>query len=145
MPTNIEIVSLYENSDGELSIDDICSLMPDLDKGLIRMVLENNSKLYREKHCAPAPMIVDKNLSSFNPDDDQLAHQAIRGLLLSENPSVALKAAKLIIDEKRGRRDVRSGLRKINFNINLLNTQLEQQKRARELATGEVIDIKTAA
>lgn len=128
--SNEQIVALYE---GGMSVEELCLAMPDLDRTAIKIALESGSKVYREKQA--------KSGEVFSSDEYDIARQVLAGLMInSESDQVKYRSAKLILDERLGRRD-QKGIKHINFNINLVNQQIAEAKLAEKRALEKVIDV----
>ncbi len=126
---NQQIKQLYETGEMEpLQIADVLSL----DEHSVKMVLISSSPKFRKQ--------AKKNKSLFTDSDMDMAKQKMVGLIYSEHDNVSFRAAKFIINENSGRHDIKN-VQNLNVNINLLNDQLVNAKKAIENGKNKIIDI----
>ncbi len=126
---NCQIKELYENGDMDpIQIAEVLSL----NEQDVKMVLISSSSKFRGK--------AKKNKSLFSEDDFAFAKNKMVGLIYSDHDNVAFRAAKFVINENSGRHDVQH-LQTMNINVNLLNDQLLNMKKAIQNGKDKVIDI----
>ena len=99
----------------------------------VKLALEASSSAYR-KQCVKQP----------EEEDETLA--VIRRIMLvnaDENPNVALKAAKYLRDEKKGRNDAKAGMNKSAGGINVIvfNDMLAESRRRVAEMKSKLIDV----
>ena len=99
-----------------------------LNETAVKTVLYANSAKYRE---AIGEKVDTKAALDYTVADEELANNVIRRVAqYSDNDATALKAAQYIKNERRGRNDVKAGVRRLNINVNVLNQHFEQAKAA---------------
>lgn len=126
---NTQIKELYENGDMEpIAIAEALSL----DEHSVKMVLISSSTKFRAK--------AKKNKALFSDDDFSMAKQRMAQLIFAEHENVAFRASKFILNENMGRNDVRN-IQNLNVNVNILNEQLINAKKAIENGKNKIIDI----
>jgi hypothetical protein len=117
--TNTQLISLYDNDD-QMTVEALASAF-DLEVESVKLALSAGSRRYMKE--------VESEPSLFTNDDERIAAETIKKLCYSEIDGVALKAATILIDEKRGRRDPRKNAKKIGvLNVNILNQYLTKGK-----------------
>lgn len=112
--TNAQIVSAYDNSD--ISVDELAQAF-DLEIGAVKMALNSGSKKFREN--------LKTSEEYFDKTDVDFARETMVGLMQCEIDAVRFKSAKYILDEKKGRNDVKE-LAHTNINVNLINIQMQR-------------------
>lgn len=115
-----QIVKSYENL--HLSLEDIAK-----DSGFpvdeIKSVLLQYSVLYRKE------MKAGNNFKDYTDEEALAAKHAIVSIMQStDDDNLKFRAAKLIRDDKLGRKDIAKNMKGLNVNVFLFN---EQMKRAR--------------
>src|SRR5438552_6917279 len=92
-----------------------------LDENSVKMVLISSSSKFRKE--------AKENKTLFSTDDFNLAKQKMAGLIFSDHDNVAFRASRFIINENLGRNDIQQ-VKLLNINVNLLNDQLVNMKKA---------------
>lgn len=116
-----QIVTSYETLG--LTVEQIANL-DGLEPAAVKAILYSNSALYRE---ANTPTSKDGDATEAGPDafnstDEQLALGVIRRVAqTSDDDNAALRAAMFIRNDKRGRLDVKAGLRDLRLNVSVIN------------------------
>jgi len=122
--TNTQIVSLYETSN--ISVEDIAENF-ELDTKAIKMVLLSGSPKYRR-----ALKVKDE---TFDDSEVAYAKQVMTQLLDCDVENVKYRAAKYVIDESKGRNDIKN-VQNTNINVNLIIN--DQMKRALSAANNAI-------
>lgn len=126
---NAQIKELYENGDMEpIQIAEVLQL----DENSVKMVLLGSSTKFRKA--------AKENKGLFTDDDFTQAKQKMAGLLYSEHDNVSFRAAKFILNENMGRHDIRN-VQNLNINVNILNEQILNAKKAIEKGKNKIIDV----
>lgn len=120
--TNSQIVSAYENSN--ISVDQLAEVF-DLEIGVVKMALNSGSRKFRQN--------LKESTEYFDKKDVDFARDAMVGLLQCEIDAVRFRSAKYILDEKKGRNDVKE-LSHTNINVNLINVQMQRAIEAADRA-----------
>lgn len=128
MMTNKQIVLAYE--EGKLSVKEIAEQFQ-IEEESVRIALAADSGEFRKE------LKKDKTFTEETLDN---AVQVMSTLLFSEHDHVKLKASKFIINEHKGRHDVKN-LKTLSINVNLINTQMRRAKEA--LQKTRTIDIES--
>jgi hypothetical protein len=124
------IATLYEEG---ATVEELKQLFPDLETDAIKLSLMQNSALYRKR--------VKDNAEVFSSDSFQTAQQVIESFMNSvDNPNLAFRAAKLILDQKLGLRD-KKGMKSLNVNIQTINQQIIQAAEIEKRAKERIVDI----
>lgn len=126
---NAQVKELYET--GNLDPIQIAEVLS-LDEHSVKMVLISNSSAFRKA------MKADKTL--FTSSDLAKAKDRMSELMYSESDGVSFRASKFVINEAKGRHDVRS-IQNVNINVNILNEQIANAKKAIDNAKNKIIDI----
>ena len=126
---NAQILELYEN--GEMDTISIAEVLS-LDEQMVKMVLISSSPKFRSN--------AKKHKGLFTEDDFEYAKRRMVGLIYSEHDNVSFRAAKFVINENSGRHDVKH-IQNLNVNINLLNEQMQNAKKALENGKNKIIEI----
>lgn len=131
-----QIAQLYDS--GEVSVEDLCLMYPELHRDAIELCLVQNSVLYRKK--------LKNKEETFSDSAKIRAEARIEQMLDSTDEHIAFKAAKLVLDEKKGLRDVR-GFKNIHLTVQQIqqNIQIdlaeaeraEQRAKQREIIVDE--------
>jgi hypothetical protein len=131
MISNEQLVALYE---GGMTIEELQLSSPDLSIVSIKMALMNGSAEYRKKNAG-------KKEEMFSDDEYNLARSGILHLAIgAESEQVRFRALTRIIDEKKGRKDIR-GLSPFGGNIQILNQFIREAEVAEKRAMAKVIDV----
>lgn len=128
---NEQIVAMFES--GDLTVEELATAFPELDIEAIKMVLAAGSSKFR------AAMKKDKSL--FSDEILDTAVGVMGQLLYAEEPTVRMRASKFIINEKMGRHDTKN-IKNLNVNVNLINLQLAQARKAIEESKKKTINIE---
>src|SRR5947207_14284019 len=102
-----QCVALYSQG---INVEDIGEEL-NIEKEAIKLVLTQHSPEYR-----PA---IKKNSDTLTDQDYELAKEALKSCLWSEEDSTKFRAARFIINEIKGRNDVIKNLQQVN-SINVL-------------------------
>ena len=125
-----QITSLYEQG---VSVEDISSEL-DLEIEAVKTALAQHSSKYRQN--------LKQNEEVFSDQDFELARDALKSCLYSEEDSTRFRAARFIINERKGRNDLVKNLQQIgSMNILIINRQMLKAKQALEKSKSEIIDI----
>lgn len=126
---NAQVKELYENGGMDtISIAEALSL----DEHSVKMVLISSSHKFRTE--------AKKNKTLFTDSDLDLAKSKMVGLICSEHDNVAFRASKFIINENLGRNDIQQ-VKNMNINVNLLNDQLLNMKKAIQNGKEKIIEV----
>jgi hypothetical protein len=145
--TAAQIVTLYE--DVGMSPEQIAEDQ-DMSIEVIKLALSQHSRVYRNA--------LIENDECFSTDEYNAAKQAISSLVYADDESTRFRAAKFIINEKKGRNDIlmnkngkvlgQNGIGSIN--ILVINQQmararksLEESKEKAKSDTTKVIDVES--
>lgn len=129
--TDMAIAQLYDA--GDVTIEDLKQMFPDLEVDAIKLSLVQNSILYRQR-------LKDKG-EVFSESAHDRAQQVIEQMMESADcDAVRFRCAKLVLDEKKGLRDVKN-LKTINVNIQVINQQMKAAEEAERKAKMKVIDV----
>lgn len=125
-----QIVTLYE--DLGVKPPEIAEAL-ECELGAVELVLAQSSAKYRaSKAIAQTGSNSNKAIGQTRLFDDEQAAEAARVLLqqmqYSEDEHIRQKAARFVIDEVKGRNDVKN-IRHLTLNVNSIN---DQMRRARE-------------
>jgi hypothetical protein len=133
---NQQIVTMYEVC--EMSVEDIAS-ETGYDLTAVKTALMQCSKKFCQDSGINGRDATHKVLEDlFGAEDVMLAKDAITSLSRgSEVDAVRFRASRFIIDEVKGRNDVRA-LQKLNINVTVFNEQLARAKEQRKLARERV-------
>lgn len=116
-----QIVTSYETLG--LSVHQIAEV-ESIASTAVKAILFANSSKYRDDIGA-------KKDNDFNETDIDLALSVIRRVAqYSEDDGTALKAAMFIRNDKKGRLDVKAGLKKLNINVTVLNEHFAKATQA---------------
>jgi hypothetical protein len=116
-----QIVTSYETLG--LSLEQIAEV-ESIGITAVKAILFANSAKYRAD-------IDTKKENDFNETDTELALGVIRRVAqYSEDDHTALKAAMFIRNDKKGRLDVKAGLKKLNINVTVLNEHFAKATQA---------------
>lgn len=129
-----QIVTMYETLN--LPIEQIAEIEK-VPAVVVKSVLVANSPKYREDSS-------EKKAVDFTPEDADLALSVIRRVAqYSEDDSTALKAAMFIRNDKKGRLDVKKGLRNLNLNISVINDHIQKaiDAASAKVSPTKVIDV----
>lgn len=129
--TNNQIVALFENS--QLGVGELAEVFG-MEEESIRVALVQGSSKYREQ--------LKKDPSTFSEGDYEAARMTMVQLLTAEEAGVKFRAAKFVINEKKGRHDTKN-IQQLNINVNLFNEKYKKAKEAAARATGTAIDIES--
>jgi hypothetical protein len=128
---NTQIVALYDK-ETSLTVETVAAMFQ-RDVEAIKFVLAAGSQRYRQE--------TKEKPELFSQDDDLLARETIKQLCYAENEGVRLKAALSIVDERRGRRDVKKDAKTIGtININVFNQHLQKGRERLKRIKGEVVE-----
>ena|SRR5947208_1272860 len=114
----------------------------------VKMVLQKYSAKFRQEESSNN--LVETKEKEFTTDEFTAAKQAIASLLYAEHEGTRLRAAKFIVNENKGRNDVKQAINTLyknsNFNVLIINEQLSRARQALEnskkLADAEkIIDV----
>ena len=114
----------------------------------VKMVLQKYSAKFRQEESANSLQKPEEK--EFTTDEFTAAKQAIASLLYAEHEGTRLRAAKFIVNENKGRNDVKQAINTLyknsSFNVLIINQQLERARQALEnskkLADAEkIIDV----
>jgi hypothetical protein len=132
--SNTQIVSLYESSDGKLSIEELHEAFDgEIRPAAIKIALLQGSKLYRQKQKEQDEL--------FTKDDRDLAVSVFRQLAMgADADAVRLRAAQKIFDVSTGR-DVAQVAKSGTFNVTLISQHMMEAEDAIKRARGKVIEI----
>ena len=115
--SNTQIIALYDSTP-DISVDAI-ALGFGLDVEAVKMVLLSGSQRYKKE--------VQEKPETFTAQDEDIARATLRELCYAENEGVRAKVALAIIDERKGRRDVKHAAKTVGtVNINVFNQFLQQ-------------------
>lgn len=136
-PASQSILEAYETLG--LSVSDI-SEQNGLEPDSVKAVLYQFSRKYRDslKDTISASCKENKDYlkESFGRDSYSAAKEAIAGLLYTADcDAVRFRAAKFVIDEEKGRNDMKA-LQGVNINVGLINEQILKARAARTRALG---------
>lgn len=116
-----QIVTSYETLG--LSLEQIAEV-ESVNVTAVKAILFANSPKYRSD-------IDTKKENDFNDTDNSLSLDVIRRVAqYSEDDHTALKAAMFIRNDKKGRLDVKAGLKKLNINVTVLNEHFAKATQA---------------
>lgn len=116
---NQQIVAAYE-SDPNITFDTLCQAFPDYDPAAIKIVLAAGSPKFQ------ALQKKAEGDQYFNSDVAELAVATMASLLSDEKH--AFRAAKYILDDRKGRHDIRA-----LKNVNIIKIDVaERMKKAKE-------------
>lgn len=118
--TNQQIISLYETNN--IAVQDIAENF-ELDIDMVKLALMSGSSKYRK--------LVKSKDETFDNDTVDYAKQVMTDLLDCEVENVKYRAARYVIDESKGRNDIKH-IQNSNINVNLIISQ--QMQRAFEAA-----------
>lgn len=117
--TNTQIVALYDN-DPQMTPDALAAAFG-VEVESVKAVLSAGSIRYGQE--------LQKAPEMFTSEDERIAAETIKRLCTCEIPGVALKAAIVLIDEKKGRRNPAKNAQKMGgININIFNGYLQKGK-----------------
>lgn len=124
----IQMVAAYEN--GQLPIDLIADEF-ETDELTVKAALLNHSLKYRGEVKADIKKGIEPD---FTDTDLEMANNVIRQTVLeTDDENLKFRAAKYIRDDKKGRKDILSGLGALHINVFEFNEQLRRQRIAREM------------
>lgn len=129
--TNQQIVKLYEDSN--LAIEELASVFS-IEPEAVKLALVNGSTKYRAE--------LKKDPSLFTEADLDSAVMTMNQLLTAEQEGVRYRAAKFIINEKKGRHDIKN-VKNLNLNVNIFNDQMRMEKMKRAMAIVEPVTTET--
>jgi len=116
-----QIVAQYDTLG--LSIDQIAEI-EQLTIPAVKVILLANSPKYRMD-------TQEKPELDFSVDDAELALGVIRRVAqFSEDDNTALKAAMFMRNDKKGRLDIKSGIKRLNINVSVLNDHFQKAAAA---------------
>ena len=129
--TETQITELYENSN--LTSEQIsCEL--ELCEESVKMVLQKYSPKFRMEESSKS--LQETKDKEFTTDEFTAAKQAIASLLYAEHEGTRLRAAKFIVNENKGRNDVKQAINTLyknsSFNVLIINEQLSRARQALE-------------
>ena len=111
----------------------------------VKLVLLQHSPLYRERLAVNGSEKYNENSTreTFNKEEELLARDVIVRLAgSSEFDAIAFRAARFIIDERKGRNDIQT-MKTLNLNVTLINQRMRQAKQALARAKEQkIIDIE---
>ena len=119
------IKALYENE--ALSPDQISEAL-EMPIESIKVSLLQNSPKFRQDIKLPS------NDKDFTDDELETAKIAIARCMNAEDEHLAFKAAKFVFNERKGRHNIKSLVKNVNLNINLINAQMQNARAAKERA-----------
>ena len=126
-----QCVALYSQG---INVEDIGEEL-NLEKEAVKLVLTQHSPEYRSA--------IKKNSDTFTDQDYELAKEALKSCLWSEEDSTKFRAARFIINEIKGRNDVIKNLQQVNsINVLVINSQMRKAKAA--LEKSKMIDIESS-
>lgn len=128
--SNEQIVSLYEGA--ELTVEELANEFCDGNVTLVKMALIAGSSKYRS-------LARKSKDETFTDADFEEAKFIMKSCLFAENEAVKYRAAKYIIDDKRGRHDL-TVVKDANVNVTLVNLQLQRAMKAVE--KGRTIEVE---
>jgi len=121
------IKALYENDN--LSPEQICEALGDeMCIESVKISLLQNSAKYRQDIKTP------ENNKDFTDDELETAKITMARCMNAEDEHLAFKAAKFVFNERKGRHNVRSLLKNVNLNVNLINVQMQKAREAKTRA-----------
>ena len=130
--TTEQIIRLYE--DDNISVEELAEAFPELNIEAIKIALANGSSKYRKA--------VVKDSQMFGEDTFEAAKTVMASLIYAEEPTIKYRAAKFILNENKGRHDLKDMKSNNLFgNVNLINIHLEKARK--RIAESEVEDSKT--
>lgn len=130
--TDQQIVTLYESSG--LSVEEIADSLQ-MDKEVITLALAGNSAKFNK--------LAKKDNALFNEKDEERAVMVMRNCLYSEDPNTQFRAAKFMINERKGRHDVLGGIKSLKVNVYTINEQLKKGYQAIAASKEQVIDVQS--
>lgn len=136
--TNVatQIVELYESCG--LSAEQIAESQ-DLDVATVKLALSQYSPKYRSA--------LRENEETFTEDEYTAAKQAIASLLYAEDENTRLRAAKFVINEAKGRHNIKQIVTpEANFNILIINQQMAKARESLEKSKSKappIIDVES--
>lgn len=137
----IQLVSLFENSP-ELPLEQIAE-SEGIELGALKAILYANSGVYRAK-LKEGESDTKPNPLDLTEHDEEIANAVFRRVAqFSDDDSVALKAAMFIKNERRGRHDVKAGLRNLNFNVAVLQEHWAKAAEAIKCNASSTKQLKT--
>jgi len=126
-----QCVALYSQG---INVEDIGEEL-NLEKEAVKLVLTQHSPEYRSA--------IKKNSDTLTDQDYELAKEALKSCLWSEEDSTKFRAARFIINEIKGRNDVIKNLQQVNsINVLVINSQMRKAKAA--LEKSKMIDIESS-
>lgn len=128
--TDQQIVTLYEVSN--LSPDQIAESL-NLEKEAVVLALAGRSSKYNK--------LARKDTALFNEQDEERAVMVMRNCLFAEDSNVQFRAAKFMINERKGRHDPLNGIKTLNITVHSINDQVKRAKQALEASKNTVIDV----
>jgi hypothetical protein len=120
--TNQQIVSAFETEG--MKPEEI-AVEFELDPVAVKATLMQFSPIFRDS------IKTDKSLDFHDNDLLDANDTIVRIMRHTEDENLALRAAKYVRDDKKGRLDVLSGLGKININIAVFNQRLLEARQAK--------------
>ena len=131
--TNDQVVKLYEEF--SMGPEEISEALGGLSEEGVRIILAARSRKFRGEAKAKGEFA----------DVVEEAKSVMASLMhYTEQPGVMYKAAKFIINENKGRHDVKSKggeLRNLNVNVRVISEHIEKAKAAKEAARNKIIDV----
>ena len=94
----------------------------------VKISLLQNSAKYRQDIKTP------ENNKDFTDDELETAKITMARCMNAEDEHLAFKAAKFVFNERKGRHNVRSLLKNVNLNVNLINVQMQKAREAKTRA-----------
>jgi len=132
-----QIIKLYEQEEGNITIPELVGLFENrFSETAIKMVLMQGSELYRK-------LDAEGKSGAFNDDDLARSKAVLRGFMdmVNVEPHLAFRSAKLIFDEKTGKRGQKNVVQNINVTVQTIHNQLAEAERAEQIAKTKAINI----
>lgn len=127
---NEQIISAFEQSD-EISLDMLFAAFPNYSPEAIKLILASGSVKYRK--------MIKKDPQIFDDQTEEMARMAMLGLLGSNEGHLVFKAAKYVLDDRKGRHDVKSYK---NLNVNIISIEERMNRARKALANSKAMQLK---
>ena len=139
---NHQVVTMYEEL--RCTPEEIAHGL-DLDLQAVILTLATNSKKYRldktKEQKGEDAKVVTGDVVLYQSDEVNEAAEVIASLMRhSEDEHVRMRAATFVINESKGRHDVKT-VKNLNINVNFINEQMRRAREAKERARNKVIDV----